>query len=334
MIKEFLQIGRIQTYPASLCLVMVALLAPASVVDPWMAAALFPLVWLTHATGFGLNSYLDTAAGYDRRDPAKATHPLVSRRISMGQACRVLNSLAIITAVFAALVSVRAREPTLALSAFLLYVVLGYSYNCHLGKEDFVLGPVSISLSFTALAAWAWFLSHETIDLLGWVLIFYVFFTILFQISWSGFIKEMGVRERSNLLVRLGAMLGGFSVSKKQGGREYFVPGNSIYYGWTVKIINLFLGGVLLYLVFTPQGLISLLFFGSIAIYFLHQLTKRREYVRDRELMNMSLMEVATIFLPLLIVVPLIPALVLMIFGFGYFLICNKILWAAPHPRV
>lgn len=324
-VLNYLRVFRAQTFPASLLLVMFALLAPGGKVSLWMVAVLFPLVWLIHAIGFGLNSYLDTVAGYDREDPAKAAHPLVSRKISMGQACRVLNFLAMITVVFAALVSLQAREPTLALFAFLLYAVFGYAYNCHLGKEDFLLGPVSISLSFTGLAAWAWFISHETIGLLGWVLILYVFFTILFQISVSGSIKEMQVKERSNLLIRLGAKL--------RGGK--FEPSNSIYYGWTVKIINLFLGVILLYLVFTPQGLISLLFFGSVALYFLHQLTKRRVYERNRELRNMSAMEIATIFLPLAIVVPLVPALALMVFSLAYFVVANTLLWQTRlAPRV
>lgn len=333
MIKEFLQIGRVQTFPASLCLVMVALLAPSAVVDSWLAAAIFPLVWLLHFVGFGLNSYLDTAMRYDIRDPAKRTHPLVSRKVSLSSACRVLNWGACLAVLFAAIVTLRAQNPTLALVAFLIYTVFGYAYDCGLSKES-LWGFGAISISFAALAAWAWFLSHETIGTLGWVLISYVFFTILFQISWSGFIKEMGVRERSNLLIRLGASLGSFFVSGKQGGRIYFVPGNSIYYGWAVKIINLFLGGLLLYLVFSWQGLVSLLFFGSMALYFLHQLTKRREYVRDRELVNMSAMEIATIFLPISITVP-VPALALMIFGVAYFWVCNKVLWGvSSHPRV
>lgn len=312
---------------------MVALLAPRAIVESWMVAVLFPLVWLLHGIGFGLNTYLDTVAGYDRKDPAKRTHPLVSKKVSLSSACRVLNWGACLAAIFGVLVTLQAQNPTLAMAAFLLYIVFGYGYDCGLSKES-LWGFGAISISFTALAAWAWFLGHGTIGTLGWVLISYVFFTILFQISWSGFIKEMGVRERSNLLIRLGAGLGGFFVSEKQGGLVHFDPGNAIYYGYGVKLINLFLGGALLYLAFSWQGLVSLLIFGSIALYFLHQLTKRRVYRRDRELMNMSLMEVATIFLPLAIVVPLVPALALMVFGFGYFLVCNKILWAAPHPRV
>ena len=334
MIKEFLQIGRVQTFPASLCLVMVALLAPSAVFDLWMVAVLFPLAWLTHAIGFGLNSYLDTAMGYDLRDPAKRAHPLVSKKVSLSSACRVLNWGACFAALFAVLVTLHAQNPTLALAAFLLYVVSGYSYNCGLSKES-LFGFASISLSFTALGAWAWFLSHGAIGTLGWVLISYVFFTILFQISWSGFIKEMQVRERSNLLIRLGAVLGSMIVGPEQGGRAYFDPGSSIYYGYAVKLANLALGVALLYLMFSWQGLASLLFFGSIALYFLHQLTKRREYERDRELRNMSAMEIATIFLPIPIVVPLAPALALMIFGVAYFWICNKVLWGvALHPRV
>lgn len=312
---------------------MVALLAPGAVFDLWLVVTLFPLVWLLHGIGFGLNSYLDTIAGYDWRDRSKKGHPLVSREIGMDQACRVLNWGACLTAVIGVLVTLYAQNPTLAVAAFLIYIVFGYSYDCGLSKVD-LLSFIPISISFTALGAWAWFLSHPSIDLIGLVLLAYIFMTIWFQVGFSGFIKEMGIRERSNLLIRLGAKLGGFFVSEKQGGLVHFDPGNAIYYGYAIKLANLFLGGVLLYLVFSWQGLASLLLFGSIALYFLHQLTKHRVYRRDRELMNMSLMEVATIFLPLAIVVPLVSALALMIFGFGYFLVCNKILWAASHPRV
>lgn len=309
------------------------MLAPGAVIDSWLVATIFPLVWLLHFVGFGLNSYLDTAMKYDIHDPAKKTHPLVSRKVSLSSACRVLNWGACLTVLFAVIVTPHAQNPTFALAAFLIYIVFGYAYDCGLSKES-LWGFGAISISFAALATWAWFLSHGTIGSLGWVLVSYVFFTILFQISYSGHLKELGVRERSNLLIRLGATLGGFMASEKQGGCVYFAPGKSIYYGYIVKLTNLFLGGVLLYLVFSWQGLVSLIFFGSIALYFLHQLTKRRVYMRDRELLNMSLMEVATIFLPILIVAPFVPALALMVFGFVYFIGMNKLLWAAPHPRV
>lgn len=334
VVLNYLRIFRTQTYPASLCLVMVALLAPNSVFNLWLVAMLFPLVWLLHGIGFGLNSYLDTIAGFDRRDRSKKGHPLVSGKISMNQACRVLNWGACLTAVLGVLVALYAQNPTLALAAFLIYIVFGYSYDCGLSKVD-PLSFISISVSFTAFGAWAWFLSHPSIGLIGIILLAYIFTTIWFQVGFSGFVKEMGVRERSNLLIRLGARLGGFMVSKKQGGREYFVPGNSIYYGYGIKLTNLFLGGFLLYLVFSWQGLVSLLLFGSVALYFLHQLTKHRVYERDRELLNMSCMEISTIFMPILIVVPLVPSLVLMIFSVAYFWICNKALWGvALHPRV
>jgi len=332
-VLNYLRIFRAQTFPASLCLVMVALLAPEAIVELWMVVALFPLVWLLHGIGFGLNSYLDTIAGYDRHDRSKKCHPLVSREIGINQACRVLNWGACLTAVLGVLVTLYAQNPTLALAAFLIYIVFGYGYDCGLSKVD-LLSFIPISISFTALGAWAWFLSHPSIDLIGLVLLAYIFMTIWFQVGFSGFIKEMRVRERSNLLIRLGARLGGFFVSEKQGGLVNFDPGNAIYYGWIVKTVNLFLGVVLLCLVFSWQGLISLLFFGGMAIYFLHQLTKRRVYVRDNELKRMSAMEVVTIFLPLPIVIPLVPALALMIFGVAYFWLCNKALWGVPYPKV
>jgi len=332
MLKDWFQLFRAQTAPATIALVLVAFLAAGG--DLTWVVPLGTFAWLVHLFSFGHNSLMDTAMGYDLHDPSKKPHPLVEGRIKLSEAHKIIHwGSALLAVLGIAITYLISPAPFLALACFLLFIVFGNAYNSGLSKVS-LLGFLPISICFAAIGAWGWLLASPSLGTLGWVLVAYFFFTILFQIGWSGFIKEMGVRERSNLLIKLGARLGGFMVSEKQGGKVYFVPGNSIFYGYGVKLTNLALGGILLYLVFTPQGLISLFFFGSIALYFLHQLTKHRMYVRDRELLNMSLMEVATIFLPIAIVVPLIPALALMIFGVIYFFGMNKLLWAASHPRV
>lgn len=277
-----------------------------------------------HIFSFGQNSLMDTAMGYDQHDPSKKFHPLVAGRIKLSQAHRVIHwGVGALTILGILITYLLSPAPFSALVCFLLFIISGTVYNCGLSKVS-LLGFLPISICFASLGAWSWLLSSPSLGVLGWVLVAYFFFTILFQISWSGHLKEFGIKERSNLLIKLGARLRWVN----------FVPGNSIYYGWGVKLTNLTLGGILLYLVFSWQGLISLLFFGTIALYFLHQLTKCRAYLRDRELLNMSLEEIATIYLPILIVVQLAPALILMVFGVVYFFSINKLLWAALHPRV
>ena len=87
-------------------------------------------------------------------------------------------------------------------------------------------------MSFTALGAWAWFLSHGTLTNLGQLLLVFVFLTNLFQIGWSGHLKEMGVAERSNLLIKLGAAIHGTE------GNRWFEPGRSLVWGWGIKLSN------------------------------------------------------------------------------------------------
>lgn len=322
MLRDWLQLCRAQTAPATIALVLVAFLAAGG--DLTWAVPLGAFAWIVHLFSFGHNSLMDTAMGYDLRDPSKKPHPLVAGRIKLSDAHKIIHwGSALLAVLGIAITYLMSPAPFLALTCFLLFVVFGNAYNSGLSKVS-LLGFLPISICFAAIGAWGWLLASPSLGTLGWVLVAYFFFTILFQIGWSGFIKEMGVRERSNLLIKLGAKL--------RGGK--FEPGPARYYGYGVKLINLSLGGVLLYLAFSWQGLVSLLFFGGIALYFLHQLTKYRKYIRDRELMNMSLEEVATIFLPLAIVAPLVPALALMAFGFAYFIGINKLLWAAPHPRV
>jgi len=67
----------------------------------------------------------------------------------------------------------------------------------------------------------------------------------------------------------------------------------------------------------------------------LDRLTKPRLYIREIELRNMSFMEIITIYMPIPIVLPLLEAEILMVFGVAYFWSINKILWGVDsHPRV
>ena len=326
---DYCRIGRAQTFPATWLLVLVPFLHGIS--DFFYVLVLTVLMWFTHVLSFGHNSLLDSciipAKGKpppDFVDPNKAHHPLIRGTITLHEAKIVflwgLGGLAVSHLILAFLI---AQNVALALASLFLYWVFGVLYNESLSKES-LLAFLPISLCFTFLAMYGWFLSHETLDRIGQLYLGYVFCTILFQISYSGFKKELLIKERSNILVRLGA--------KVEDG--VFKPSKARIYGVTIKGLNWLIGLLLLLQNFNIIRLLCFIVISAFVFVFLIRLTKPREYIRDRELLDMSLEEVATIYLVVPILLDFLVAALLMVIGLFYFLIVNRILWKAPFPRV
>jgi hypothetical protein len=270
----------------------------------------------------------------DFRDSSKSHHPLITGEISLARAKNVvfwgLGGLSVACLAFTLLV---ARSPIEAVASFMMYWVWGVLYNEGLSKES-QLGFVSISICFTSLAGWGWYLSHTSIDTLGIVYLAYSFMTILFQISYSGFLKELGVAEKSNILIRLGARLTEHYL-RGQGVEQKFHPGLAGLYGTAVKTVNLLLGLALLYLCpYNAYSSIALLFLGGLAVICLFLLVLPRTYNRRQDLKVMSLMEIVTIYIPLFILLPPIQALTLGMVGVAYFILANRWLWKTSYPRV
>jgi len=264
--------------------------------------------------------------GYDLKDPSKRHHPLVAGRLSMTSAHNVIHWGLSWGAVLAILISLTfSPNPTLALVSIFLWFVFGYAYNAGLSKEC-LLSFLPISICFTAMGAWGWSLSHNSLDRLGWLLLAYFFMTILFQISWSGHLKELELKERSNILVKMGA--------KVENGK--FTPGYSMVYGGVIKFVNVpVLGAFMLLEKFDITRLIWLSVLVLLVAHYLFKLIKPRLYVREKELRNMSVQEILTIYAPIPLVLPWLEAIILMLFGVIYFLVANRLLWGvASHPRV
>jgi hypothetical protein len=204
--------------------------------------------------------------------------------------------------------------------------MFGYAYNSGLSKES-LLGFLPISICFTFMGAWGWFLSHETLDRIGQLYLGYVFCTILFQIAYSGFLKEIEVKERSNLLVKMGARV-------EDKGVKHFTPGGSRFFAWFAKTLNLFFGFLLLLQNYNIVRLVIFVIFTVLIFHRLHQLTKPRIYIRGKELLSMSVMEILTIYLaPWLMLEPL-TTIALEIIGVVYFFAVNKAIWSVPYPAV
>jgi len=325
-VRDYLRLFRAQTAPATILLILVPYLANAPLLSvSTLAIGVFALV--AHWFAFGHNSLMDTAMGYDKADPAKSHHPLVAGRISLTAAHNVIHWGLCGLAVLAIYLSFLSPVPVAALISIFLWFVFGYAYNSGLSKES-LLGFLPIAACFGAMGAWGWFLSHDALNTSGLILLAYFFLTIVFQTSWSGHLKEMRVQERGNLLIRMGAQLKGHRL------QERFIPGRSRIYGWFIKGLNLFLGVWLMLGQFNVVRLVWTVILGALIITSLHRLTRPRTYIRDKELRIMSVMEILTIYLPVPLVLPLMEATVLMLFGVVYFVVVNKVLWDASYPRV
>jgi hypothetical protein len=66
----------------------------------------------------------------------------------------------------------------------------------------------------------------------------------------------------------------------------------------------------------------------------LYKLVKPRPYIRDKELLAMSLMEIFTIYLAPWLLLDPITVLVLEFAGVVYFFSVNLFLWKMPAPKV
>ena len=321
--KDWLRVFRAQTAPATWCLILTPYLHAAKL--DLVAFAIWAFSIIAHYFSFGHNSLLDTAMGYDLKDPNKKHHPLVCGRISLHTAHNVIHWGLGILAVLAILISVCVSpKPMIALITIFIWFAFGHCYNDGLSKES-PLGFLAISICFTAMGAWGWFLSHDYIDIIGVLWLIYVFLTILFQISYSGFLKEITVEERSNILRMMGARV--------EDG--IFIPGNARYYGLLVKGLNVAVGLMLGYAL--TAKLEMALWLGVTALIMIEladELTKERRYDRSRDLITMSIMEIATIFMPIPIMCGWVKGAILMLSGVGYFFLMNAILWERTYPRV
>lgn len=326
-LKEWGQLFRMQTAPATLLVILIPYLTNAGLFDvKTLILSLF--IILIHYLSCGHNSLMDTAMGYDLKDPHKTHHPLVTGAIKLNQAHNLVHwSLPVLTVACALLTFYWAANAGLALICIATWISFGHSYNDGLSKEG--LGFVANALWLSIAGAWGWFLSHRDLNPVAIVYLCYVFCVAVYQISWSGFIKEMEMKERSNVLTKMGARL-----EKIRWGPKMFNPGKAWVYAYFIKAITLIFGMYLCWLNFNLVRLVMLVILGTGMSYYLAKTTKKRKYIRGEELLNMSLMEIFTIYLPIPLMLGLFESVFLMATGILYFFTINLILWGKPYPRV
>jgi len=277
---------------------------------------------LLHFLSFGHNTLMDYYE--DMKDSSKSHHPLITGEIGITKAHNLLHWGLIAIFITGILITIAiSPAPLMGMIFLFLFSVFGQAYNDGLSKRS-IFAFVPISACFTSLSLWAWFLSHSNLNFIGWVLIGYFFMVILFQISYSGCLKELEIKEESNLLIKLGARIedgtfkGGFAAS----------------YGIFAKSINLALGVYLLWLSYSLMKTLWLLIVVAIASYLTYELVRTRKWNRDKTLLQMSLQEIAVLYLPIPLLLDPFTGIALMIFGVLYFFGMNKWLWSEVYPAV
>lgn len=328
--KDFLRIGRAQTYPASLLLIMTGFLVGGGNLFSFFALFLIIFAWLSHISAFGDNSLMDALTGEDMRDIHKQHHPLVKGIVKLKEATNIIQTGMFLTVIFGVILIVEAPGNRLLASlCFIVYIAAGHYYNNHFSKTSVFRG-IPISICFTFLFLWAYFLSAKEFTPLILLCGGYIFLLEYFENDVEGSIKEIDAKE-ANLLRVLGV--------KVKGNIIHFSLGSKIW-GWGLKLGSIFMMVCVFTQLHSQHNIFTMLLFWLfviIMVYFCEEILKSGEWDRNKALKNFSIEEITSIYLIPIVLMPLVgytDATLLMIAGVVYFLLMNRYLWGVFYPRV
>jgi 4-hydroxybenzoate polyprenyltransferase len=329
MFKEWTMLFRSQTAPATVILVMIGFLIGGGELFSKFGLLIFVFSILLHCFIFGNNSLMDTCIvpksgerPYDIQDKMKKHHPLITGKIKLKTAHKVIYTGIVLLSFAAIIISFYGSGDTsLALAFFLVFVVTGFAYNCGLSKVT-VWKFIPISLCFTALCTYGYFLMSNKINNLFILILIYIFLTEVFEVGIEGEQKEIETNFEVNLLKYLGT---------KTSDNKIYMSFSSKIASWCIKLSNLAVGlYILLYIGLNFIALLVFSVFALLAMYFAYKIIHDKEWGRDIKLRFYSFEEISTIFLLLVILVPfmgLLEVVTLMLFGVVYFIILNRINW-------
>jgi len=315
-VGEWIRVGRIHTAALTMPVTLLGYVL-AGGGDPLVGLGwlLFGLGW--HYFGFLQNNLFDLR--YDVLDPEKQHFPLVRGTIRARDAWAVdVAGLALLFVYGAALSGFSASSVAM--------IALGYAsgtiYNAF--SKRTLLKPIPISLCFSVLPAVP-YLSIRPADQLIAYLVAYIFLTILYQIGFSGELKDIERGER-NILKALRS------------------PIPVYLYAYSLKMSNIIAGLALLYH-YEGVSVYNILAATAVAMIIILMLDRQLEdydgwetgrWDRTRALKNMSLMEILTYWLLIACLPALWPWQILWIaLPVLWFIALNRFIFGTTiHPRV
>lgn len=320
-LRDWLQIFRAQTAAAVFILVLTTYLAAGGKLFSWYTLILAIWSIFTHHISFGHNTVMDTIMGWDTKDPNKIHHPLIANRIKKETALKVIGVgmfISTITAIL--LVYYSLGNMFYAMAFFCLFLISGMIYNDGISKVS-VWDFIPISICFTSLSLFSYFLIETKFNELIILLAAYIFLLQWFEIGIEGEIKEIEIKDEVNMLRILGTKC----------TDKIFTMGKSVIYPWIIKLAGLGLAGYIVYkYTFTTLTVILFIVFVILALYFCFELTKKRIWNRKKAIRDMALEEVVSIFLIPIILLRLIGPIevtVIIVISILYFVGMNAFLW-------
>ena len=327
-VRDWLQVFRAQTAPATIILVLVPYLLGGGNLFTFDGLFIGILAMLFHWFTFGHNSLMDTVSGYDIKDKQKTHHALIRGTISLESAHRVIHTGLFILTLAGIYLALKGNgNPALAIAWFAIFITAGHAYNDGLSKVT-IWSFVPITICFTAFAIYGFYISATEMTNLMFCVAVYFALVWVFLSSFSGDLKEIA-EDEANLLRYMGARI----------RNNRLELGKAKYYGWLVKLMTLGVGGyIIVQIGFNLLSIALFTLLAALVIYFCYELTKDRIWDRNKSLVHMSVLEIATIYIMPAILIPIIgltAAATLMLFGIAYFAFFNTIIWGTIlRPQV
>lgn len=354
-LKDFLRVGRAQTAPASVLLMFVGILLGGGELLSLAGLAFLLFAILFHIASFGQNSVMDSAIKpeigegltVDEQDDSKSNHPIINGSVSLRTGFLSINILLYALMVVAVAIPFYTPGNTaLALASFAVWIIFGQAYNN--GISIFTKWKwVYISVCFTGLSLYFYFLYATDFTMLMGLVSIYIFLRVWFQNGYAGEMKDLTAPE-DNMLRTMGATIEKDVIVEEFKGIEFkkagdvFKPKFARIYCYALTLAEIFVGYEILFVV--SGGIISMWYVHvpfsvlmGAGLVFCLLMAHEREWGRDRELKHMGLMEIIFIYALPIALIPIIgyiPVLVLLIFGVAWFYGMNKWLWGSSHPAV
>lgn len=330
MLRDWLRIARSQTAAAVIMLCGIFFLLGGGNLFSVFGLLIVIFSILEHDFTFAHNSVIDVLTGYDTKDNFKKHFPLCNGKVNPLSALKITHLGIFAMTLFAIALAWMSRgNQFYAISCYAVFLISGFWYNEWTSKIalwDFV----PISICFTSLSLYAYFLVSDSLSLLVVLCAVYIFLVEWYEIGIAGEIKELEIQDEASFLRYLGARCDyvHFNLGKK-----------AFLYASFVKLAGIAILGVIVYKYnFYLPGILTFLLMGTGMLYFAWKLTRKQKRDRNKAIRYMAAEEILSIFALPLILIPIIDTVatvILIVFSLLYFFVMNKINWdTLLRPKV
>ena len=329
MFKEWSMLFRSHTASLTVTVVLIGFILGGGKLFSLLGLVLIVFSLFLHYFTFGNNSLMHACIvprvgelPYDVQDEMKKHHPLITEKIKLSTAHKVIYTGIFLISIVAIIISFYGSGNTsLSLAFFLIFGVTGFAYNCGLSKVT-IWKFLPISTCFAALSAYAFFLMADTINDLFIMVFIFIFLAEVFQTAILSDQKDIETNFEINFLKYLGT---------KISNDKIYMSFSSKVVSWFIKLLNLAIG---LYIFISTEINIAILFFiilfMLIIVYYTYKIIHDTEWGRYKKIKYYSFEEISTIIFLLIILIPymgLLEVLIITLFLPTYFAIFCKINW-------